>query len=246
MEQNTTMKERLLDPSNKSDIPTITYVTPKAIIFFVAVIATIVSMFSNWFAMDLDLGYFQLNDVLGTVNVFRMPVTLGEIEESIGMFSAFLPGEVKTGFAIIKLVSIVLMLVGAVAIVSYAYAAFLRLQKNDKTAKFGRLGALCAVLTVVGFISMVIGLLFALDASSAIGNALSKILSGPCTVTLLGALASGYCAVMDVGFKEDVVIYHNGILKIDKGPKWRCRCCHKKNLSRLEKCYYCGTEKKQN
>lgn len=241
--QNMTMKDRLLDPSNKSDIPTITYVTPKAIIFVVSAIVTIISMFGNWFSLDLDLGYLQLDDILGTVNVFRMPAALGEIEESIGIFSAFLPSSVTDGFALLKFVSFVLMALGIAAIALYACAAFLRLQTNDKTALFGRIAALCAALTGIGFIAMVAGLLNALDASSIIGNALGKILTGPCLITLIGAGVSAFCAVLDTGFKEDVVIYHTGIIKIDQGPKWKCSSCNRKNLSRLDKCYYCGAKK---
>ena len=71
MNQNMTMKDRLMDQSNKSDIPTITYITPKAIIFYIAAILAILGMFGNWFALDLNLGYFQLDDILGTVNPFE-------------------------------------------------------------------------------------------------------------------------------------------------------------------------------
>lgn len=241
--QNMTMKERLLDESNKSDIPTITYITPKAIIFFISAAATILSMFGNWFAIDLDLGYLRLDDILGTVNPFTISGAMGEIEESLGVLGAFMPSDVMDGLAMLKFVSIVLLILAIGAIVLYVYAAFLRLKENHQTMRFGRLGALCALLTVVGFTAMVMGLLFALEASSVIGSALGKILSGPCLITLIGAFVSSYCAVMDMGFKENVIIYHGGIIKIDRGPKWKCSCCRRNNLSRLEHCYYCGTEK---
>lgn len=241
--QNKTMKERLLDQSNKSDIPTITYITPKAIIFFISAAVTIFSLFGNWFDLDLDLGYLRLDDILGTVNPFSMAGALAEVEDSLGLFGAFMPGKVMDGLAMLKFISIALMVLAIGAIVLYVYAAFLRLKENDQTVRFGRLGALCALLTVVGFAGMIIGLLSALDASSVIGSALGKILTGPCMVTLIGAVVSGYCAVMDMGFKEDVVIYHNGVIKIDRGEKWKCTCCRRKNLSLLENCYYCGTKK---
>lgn len=243
MDQNKTMKEKLLDPSNKSDIPTITYVTPRAIIFYIAAIAAIVAMFGNWFALDLDLGYVQLNEVLGTVNPFTMVGALGDVEESLGVFSMLLPSDVLDGLAMLKFVSCVLMVLAIASIVLYAYAAFLRIKENDKTARFGKLASLCALLTVVGFAGMVISLLSALDASSYIGSALGKILTGPCAVTLLCAVVTASCAAMDMGFKEDVVIYYDGTLKIDRGPKWRCSSCRRNNLSLLEKCYYCGKEK---
>lgn len=240
-----TMKERLMDQSNKSDVPTITYVTPKAIIFFISAIATIIGMFGNWFALDLDLGYFQLNDILGTVNPFTMSGSLGEIEDSLGVFAAFMPADVMDGIAMLKFISIILMVLAVGAIVLYVYAAFLRFKENDQTARFGRLGALCALLTVVGFIGMVVGLLSALDVSSAIGSAIGKIFGSPCVFTLIGAMVSAYCAVMDVGFKEDVVIYHDGVIKIDRGEKWKCSCCKRRNLSLLENCYHCGAKKQK-
>ena len=241
--QNLTMKERLLDQSNKSDTPTITYVTTKAILFFISAVATIASLFGNWFALDIDLGYFSLDDVLGTVNVFRMPAAINEIEESFGMFGVFLPEDIKSGLAMVKFACYALMILAIAAIALYVYAAILRIKRDDNTAKFGRIAAGCAVLTVVGFVLMVGVLLNSLEAMNLFGSAIGKILSGPCLVTLVGAIVSAICAVMDIGFKEDVVIYHNGVLKIDRGPKWRCSCCHRRNLSLLEKCFYCGTNK---
>lgn len=243
MDQNKTMKERLLDQSNKSDIPTITYVTPRAIVFYVAAVVAILSMFGNWFALSVNLGYVQLNEVLGTVNPFTMVGALGDVEESLGVFSMLLPSEVMNGLGVLRFVSCILMVAAIGAIVLYVYAAFLRIKENDKTARFGKLASLCALLTVVGFIGMVIGLLTALDASAYIGSALGKILTGPCTVTLICAAITASCSVMDMGFKEDVVIYYDGTLKIDRGPKWRCSSCRRMNLSLLEKCYHCGKEK---
>lgn len=243
MDQNKTMKERLLDQSNKSDIPTITYVTPRAIIFYVAAIAAILGMFGNWFALNLNLGYVQLNEVLGTVNPYTMAGALGDIKDSLGMFSMLLPEEVMNGLGVLQFMSCVLMVLAVGSIVLYVYAAFLRMQENDQTARFGKLAALCALLTVVGFIGMVIGLLVSLDASAYIGDALGKILTSPCLITLIGLVVSAYCAVMDMGFKADAVIYYDGTIKIDRGAKWRCTCCHRNNLSMLEKCYYCGKEK---
>lgn len=243
MDQNKTMKERLLDQSNKSDIPTITYVTTRAIIFYVCAVAVVIGMFGNWFALNLNLGYLQLNEVLGTVNPFTMVGALGEVKESLGMFGMFLPADVMNGLGALQFVSYVLMILAIGAVVLYAYAAFLRIKENDQTARFGKIGAVCAIATVVVFIGMVVGLLVALDASSYIGGAIGKIMTGPCMITLICAAVSAWAAVMDMGFKEDVIIYHDGTLKIDRGTKWKCSCCHRKNLSMLEKCYYCGKEK---
>lgn len=243
MEENKTMKERLLDPANKSDIPTITYMTPRAIIFYTAAVAAIVGMFGNWFALDLDLGYFQLNEILGKINPFTMVKGVGEVINSLGVLSAFLPEEVMSALRLLSVVSWMLMILAIGAIVLYAYAAYLRISENDMTAKYGRIASICAAITSCGFAAVVVCLLAALDANDYIGSALGMIASGPCMVTLVAAVAAGCCAVLDMGFKEDVVIYHNGVLKIDRGPKWKCACCGRKNLSLLEKCYYCGKDK---
>ena len=238
-----TMKDRLMDQSNKSDIPTITCITPKAIIFYIAAILAILGMFGNWFALDLNLGYFQLDDILGTVNPFTMGGSLGELEDSLGMLAAFMPGEFMDGLGMLRFFSYVLMVLAVVSIALYAYAAFLRLKENDQCARFGKLAALCVILTVVGFIGMVLVLLSAMEITSVLGSALSTILISPCAITLACAVVTFFCAPMDMGFKEDVVIYYDGTIKIDNGPKWTCGTCHRKNLSRLDKCYYCGTKK---
>lgn len=243
MEQTQTMKDRLLDQSNKSDIPTITYVTPKAIIFYTAAILAILGMFGNWFAIDLDLGYLQLNDVLGTVNPFTMGGALSELEDSLGMLSLFMPSDFMDGLGMLRFFSYVLMILAIVSIALYVYAALLRLKENDRCARIGKLAAGCALLTVVGFVGMAVVLLSAMEVSSVLGSALGIILISPCAITLASACITIYCAPMDMGFKEDVVIYYDGTIKIDKGPKWTCNACHRRNLSRLEKCYYCGMEK---
>lgn len=243
MEQNKTMKERLLDPTNKSDIPTITYVTTRAIVFYITAVLAVVGMFGNWFALDLNLGYVQLNEILGTVNPFTMVGAISDIEETLGMFSMLLPDEIIRGFGIIQFVSFVLMVLSAASVGLYVYAAFLRLKENDMTVRFGRIAALCAMTTVAVFVGLIIGLLASMGASAYIGSAIGKILTSSCLITLLCAAVSMWAAVMDTEFKENVVIYHNGILKIDRGPKWRCVGCGRKNLSLLDKCYYCGKEK---
>ena len=243
MGQYKTMKERLLDPANKSDIPTITYVTTRAIVFYITALLAVVGMFGNWFALDLNLGYVQLNEVLGTVNPFTIVGAIRDIEDALGMFSMFLPDEIIRGLGIIKFAGCVLMVLSVASIVLYAFAAYLRLKENDKTVRVGKIAALCAMVTVAVFIGLIIGLLVSLDASEYIGSAIGKILTSFCLITLLCSAISMWAAVMDMGFKEDVVIYHDGILKISRGKKWRCTGCARKNLSLLEKCYYCGKEK---
>lgn len=243
--QNTTMKERLMDNSSNSDTPTITHVTTRAIIFYISAIAAIIGMFGNWLEIDLDLGYLKLENLLGTINPFTISGAVGEIQDKIVVLSSLLPNEVAEGLSMLKLFGIGLLLLASCSLVFYLCAIFLRMKENDRTVIFGRLGAVCALLSVVGFIGIIVSMISTLGVSSKTGSIIGEILTGPCLLTLIGAAVSCCCAVMDMAFKEDVVIYHDGVMKIAREEKWRCRCCRRRNLSLLEKCYYCGKEKEQ-
>lgn len=245
LKNKSTMKDRLMALSEDSDRPTVTYITPKAICFYASAVIAVVCMFMNWLSLDLDLGYLQLHDILGTLNVFTLPGGIGEIKDALAGFSMFLPDGVMQGISAARFAGVVLMAVSIASIACYTYAAFLRIKEDDNCAKFGKLAALLAVLTVVGFVALIVVILNAIDASAAVGEILGKILTGPCVITLVAALVSAYCAVMDMAFKENVVIYHDGRLKIDNGPEWKCEKCGKKNLSLLERCYNCGAARKE-
>ena len=240
------MKERLMRASEGSDMPTVTYVTTKAIIFYISAGVTIVCMFLNWFALDIDIPYLNLNakEVLGTVNVFTLPGALSEIMDSPWL--SMLP-EIKDGLSGAHFISIVLMLAAVASIGCLGFSVYFRLRENDKCVLIGRLGAIFAAAASIGFIVLVnssIGsFLRAIDATEAAESVMQIVLTGPCAFTLIAAVVVAICAVRDMGFKENVVIYHNGIMKIDNGPLWRCSCCHRRNLSLLKKCYYCGNEK---
>lgn len=245
MDQSTktlTMKERLQMQSGESDLPTITHFTTKAILFCVSALVTVACMFLNWLSLDLDLGYLQLHDVLGTVNVFSLPGALGELKESLGILGAFLPAEVMDGIGMAQFASIILMIAAIASIACYVVAVILRIRANDKCVTIGRIAAALAAVTVVGFVVLVAVSLNAMEASAVIGEVLGQIIAGPSVFVLGGALISAICAVMDMGFKEDVIIYHDGRMKIDRGEKWKCRC-GRMNLSLLDHCYYCGQEK---
>lgn len=238
-----TMKDKLQMAADGSDHPTITYQTPKAFTFYVSATITVISMFLNWLSLDIDLGYFRLEEVLGTVNLFTLPGSMGDIKDVLSPYGMFLPEGLMSGLSTAQFVGIVLMVAACAAIACYIYAIFLRIKEDDNCAKFGKLAAMVTIAVFVGFVVLISASLSAIDAAAAMSQIMTKILTGAGAITLVGAIVTLCCANMNIGFKEDVVIYHNGIIKIDKGPKWRCKSCRKKNLSRLERCYYCGMKK---
>lgn len=227
-----------------SDMPTVTFITPKAVTFYISSVVTTICMFLNWFSLDLDLGFMRFSDVFGTVNIFTLASTAMKVKDVGGILGAYLPRSVTVGFAFVLLISVALMLAGVTAIALYVYAIILRIQGNDRTVRVGKMAALLTVGTALGFILLITCCVVAMEITEALGQVMGILLSGPCMFSLIGGVVSGYCAVRDMGFKEDVVIYHNGVIKIDNGPKWKCNCCYRNNLSRLERCYYCGAERK--
>lgn len=247
MSDHSSMKDRLLAQAGNSDRPTITYFTTRAVLFYISAAITIFSLFQNWLVIDLDLGYFQMESILGTVNPFRIPGALGNVKEMLSAYSMFLPDGLMNGLSIAQTFGYLLLLLAAGSVACYVYSAFLRIKENDTCARFGRIAALLAVLTVVCFTVLItVGIESVMKVTGYSGASvlvLKKVFSGPALVSLIGAAISAYCAVMNAEFKENVVIYHDGKLRIDRGEKWRCKNCGKKNLSLLERCYYCGTEK---
>lgn len=238
---------KMKDPNyiqETSDTPTETFVTTRAIIFYISSILAIVCMFLNWLPLDIELGLARFSDVLGTINAFTLIGAMSDLKESVGILSYWLPDELTSGFSLVSVVGGILFIAGIAAIVLYAYSMLLRLKEDDRCVRIGKLAALVAVGISVGFMLLVMSCVLAMDMSDALGQVMGDVLTGPCMLTLICALVSGYCAVRDMQYKEDVVIYYNGLLKIDNGPKWRCDSCHRSNLSRLEKCYYCGIKKK--
>lgn len=243
---NLTMKDKLQMASEGSDMPTVTYVTVKAIVFYISAAVTIVCMFLNWFPLDVDLAYLNLKDILGTVNVFTLPGALAEIKDGLNILGALLPNEVMDGISGAHFVSIALMIVAIASIGCFGVSVFFRLKANDRCVNVGRLGALLAAAVAIGFIALIStslgSMLNAIRADDVAGNVMGIILSGPCSFTLIGSVIAAICAVMDMSFEEDVIIYHDGRMKIAKGPKWKCRC-GRMNLSPLDRCYYCGKDR---
>ena len=90
-----------------SDIPTETFATPKAFVFFGSAIAAVICLFMNWLPLDLNLGYFELEDVLGTINVFTLFGAVSDLNEALGMLGSFLPNGVTSGFVIIRISGLV-------------------------------------------------------------------------------------------------------------------------------------------
>lgn len=237
---------KMKDPNyiqETSDTPTETFVTTRAIVFYISSILAILCMFLNWLPLDIELGYAQFSDVLGTINAFTLIGAMSDLKEAVGMLSYLFPNELTFGFFLASVMGVILFIAAVATIILYAYAILLRLKGDDRCVRIGKLAALVAVAMSIGFILLVMICVLATDLSDVLGQVMGTVLMGPCVLTLICALASGYCAARDVRYKEDVVIYHNGIIKIDNGPKWKCNSCHRANLSRLEKCYYCGEKK---
>ncbi len=223
-----------------------TFVTRKAIVFYISSVVTVVSMFFNWLPVDLDFEYFQINEVLGKVNVFTLPGALKELKETLGIMWSFLPNDVQSGYSVIQFCSYILLTMAAASIALYVLAVYLRLKIKDRTVLAGRLAAALAILSAVGFAAMVAYVISAVGDSDGISAIIGVVVKTPWITVVLGGIVCWFCAIMNMEPKENVVFYHDGSWKIDRGEKWRCNLCHRRNLSLLDRCYYCGTQKKPN
>ncbi len=229
-------------PEEKEEL-TYTFVTRKAIVFYISAALTIVSMFLNWFPLDIDLEFVSMENVLGNVTIFTLPGALGELKESLGVLASFLPENVSNAFSAVQFVCYILAVAGIASCVLYIYAAYLRIKAQDKTVLVARIAAGLAIVSAFGFAAMISVVMSKLGVSNALGAVLGTVCKSAWLVTVIGAVISLCCAVMNMEPKEDVVFYHDGSWKISRGPKWTCSGCNRKNYALLERCYYCGKKK---
>ncbi len=222
-----------------SDEVEYTFLTKKAMGFYISSLLAVVCMFMNWLPIDLDFEFIELHNVFGTMNIFTLSGALGELKEGLGIFGSLLP----EGYGITQFFGVVLMLIGVISIGCYAAAIVLRLMGKDEFVRLGKLGALTACVGSVGFLILACVCFRKVLGVGTLPEVAGTILKSPWSITLVCALVSAYCAVRNMEPKEDIVIYHNGKVRISRGPKWNCRCCGRRNLDLLEKCYYCGRDK---
>lgn len=222
-----------------SDEVEYTFVTKKAIVFYISSVLAIVTMFMNWLPLDIDLKYLKLRNVIGTMNAFTLPFALGDLKKGLGVFGSMLP----EGYDIAQFFSVILILICGVAIVCYIIAIIFRAMGRDESVRIGKLGAVATTMGAVGFLVMACVAFSAVLGEGTIFKVVGIVLKSPWTITFVCSFISHYCAIRNMEPKEDIVTYHDGKVKISRGPKWNCRCCRRKNLDLLEKCYYCGHEK---
>ncbi len=223
----------------QSDQPTYTFHTPKAIAFYVSSVITTVSMFLNWFKMDLNLGIAYLEDVFGKVNVFTMPGAIGDAKEMLSVFGSLLPNDVTSALGTLQIACYALLVCAVAAIVMYAIASYLRIKQKKETDRMGKIASGLVLVTALGFVAVLIGCLNGIGAAEVAGSVMGSIVKSPWLFSVIGAIVTFVCSPLDKCYKEDVVVYHNGILKISNSPRWRCDC-GRENLGRLESCCYCG------
>ncbi len=219
--------------------PTPTYITKSAVAFWAAALIAIVCMFTNWF--PLNMAFFDLEELVGSVSAFTLPGLLEELKDSVGIFGRLLPDEVQRNFAVAQSMSYVLVIAQIAAIGLYGYAAYLRFRGDEKAALMGRTASGLALLGAVGFLLLVIIAFSEIDGLS--DGIVSTVTGSPWIVTVLGAVVTMICSGVDVEYREDTIIFYDGSMVVDRGPKWKCSRCGKKNLSMLTRCYQCGEER---
>ena len=166
----------------------------RGILFILAAVLGTASMFTNWFPVNLDLGYIQLNEVLGKINALTLSKMVKELEEMLGALAAFLPPE----FAQLKKWSAVLMGCGVMTIALFVIGCVLvvtgKKAYRDAVAVSAGLGA---IVTTAAFCTLISAVYEATGASAVKKDALSLVMDSPCKFVLA-------CGVLSIFTMEPV------------------------------------------
>ena len=159
----------------------------RGILFILAAVLGTASMFTNWFPVNLDLGYIQLNEVLGKINALTLSKMVRELEEMLGALAAFLPPE----FAQLKKWSTVLMGCGIITIALYVIGCALVITgKNEYRDAVAVSAGLGAIVTTVVFCALISAVYEATGAGAVKKDALSLVMDSPCKfVPVCGVLS---------------------------------------------------------
>lgn len=158
----------------------------RTILFVVAGVLVVACMFLNWLSIEMDLKIAQFNGILGKMNAITMYDTLGELEDSLGMFANYLPKE----FSVLKSWSLFLMVCALAAIALYILGIVMQIIKKRAAVFISGAGAVCAIVTSIGFYLLVNAIY------KGIGDDIFQITwKVPCSLVLIGGLVSGICAL---------------------------------------------------
>ena len=171
-----------------------------SIIFVIVGVVSILCMFLNWFPVDLDLGYVQFRDVFGKINALALPGVLNDLEDSLGMFSSFLPKQFDT----LKNFSIGVMALNVAAILLYVWAIYLHATKKEKHVNLASaLASVVSLLTTLSFIKLISEVYsgLGLSANAEMSAVMTAVLS-PCGVVIVCGVASFICCAGSIELPE--------------------------------------------
>lgn len=147
-------------------------------------LVVIVCMFLNWFPVDLDLGVIEIDEVFGNINAFTLSKTLDEIEEHLGVWMFALPEE----YGNLKAQGTALGILGVCTVIAYISVIVLNVLGKKKYVNAATLLAgVCAVITYYIFYSIASDFYNVYSATTVLAES-------PCTMVLLGGIATIACA----------------------------------------------------
>lgn len=162
-------------------------ISVKDLLYMVLGIITCVCMLMNWFPVELNLGFAQLDEVFGTVNPFTLYGILSKLESALGIVAGLLP----EGFHELKMSSMILLVCAAATVGLYATSIILGLRKKEKYKDLlSYAAAAAAIATAVGFCALIARVYSTVGGSLAESTALSVVLGSSCKYALIGAVVS--------------------------------------------------------
>lgn len=215
---------------------------PRAIVFYIAVAVTVTCMFFSWFALDLNLGYVDLGDMVGAINVFTLPGALTEIRDAISPVASLLPDDFTRGLGVAVVFGYTAMILGIGAIVCFALAVAHRVNNKENVVKLCGMATVATLLAAVIFTVLVCVIVTKLAGDMFTFYALGRVLGSPCALSIFGALV----AIITAGEGEEWVRHYTERIDTtieehphDPATEWVCSSCMTVNKTEQKFCK-CG------
>ena len=216
------------------------------VVFCIAAAVVVISMFLNWLVIDLDLGYFQLNDIAEDINVFTLPGMLSDIKEVLSPWSAMLPKELVGGLETAAVFSYLSLVLGICAIVCYVLSVLCRVTGKNHAARLGRWADVLAFMSSAIFVVLLTTVVDKLAGEKYALDLFGDVIMGPCGLVAVGTLVSLVTAGRDQVQHGDWVRRYTERIDttIDEHPhdpetEWVCSSCMSVNKQEHEFCK-CG------
>ena len=159
----------------------------RSIVFMLAGAVACISMFGNWFPVNLELGMLQIEELFGTVNPFTFHSLVTRIESELGGFAVFLP----EGFEDLKTWGMALKVCAGVTVLLYVIGAAQIILRKLKFHNLVCCGAAAgAIINVMIFRNLIEDIYDVTGSLGASDYAVSVVMESPCGITLLCAILS--------------------------------------------------------